>query len=78
MQKVILSKKYGVDLVRFTHTNNAVICASKNGWDGMYSKEWQEREKISGKRKEKKKRANAKKWGGDRKREEGFIRRIPL
>eukprot|EP00026_Physarum_polycephalum_P012220 Phypoly_transcript_12505.p1 GENE.Phypoly_transcript_12505~~Phypoly_transcript_12505.p1 ORF type:complete len:341 (+),score=32.28 Phypoly_transcript_12505:94-1023(+) len=33
MQKVILSKKYGVDLVRFTHTNNAVICASKNGWD---------------------------------------------
>lgn len=35
MQKVILSKKYGVDMVRFTHTNNAVICASKNGWDGM-------------------------------------------
>lgn len=31
---MILSKKYGVDMVRFTHTNNAVICASKNGWDG--------------------------------------------
>lgn len=37
MQKVILSKKYGVDMVRFTHANNAVICASKNGWDGRHS-----------------------------------------
>jgi len=26
-------KKYGVDLIRFTHHQNAVICASKNGWD---------------------------------------------
>ena len=42
MQKVILSKKYGVDLVRFTHTNNAVICASKNGWDGMCNKKGKE------------------------------------
>jgi COMPASS component SWD2 len=33
MQKVVYSKKYGVDLIRFTHNNNAVICASKNGWD---------------------------------------------
>ena len=32
-QKTIYSKKYGVDLVRFTHHNNAVVCASKNGWD---------------------------------------------
>jgi len=32
-KKVIFSKKYGVDLVRFTHHPNAVICASKNEWD---------------------------------------------
>lgn len=32
---VVHSKKYGVDLIRFTHTDSAstVICASKNGWD---------------------------------------------
>jgi len=29
----IFSKKYGVDLVRFTHHPNTIICASKNGWD---------------------------------------------
>jgi len=33
MQKVVLSKKYGVDQIRFTHAKDAVICASKNGWD---------------------------------------------
>ncbi|KAL6052932.1 WD repeat-containing protein 82 [Balamuthia mandrillaris] len=33
-EKVIHSKKYGVDLVRFTHGEpNTVICASKNQWD---------------------------------------------
>jgi COMPASS component SWD2 len=32
-KKVVYSKKYGVDLVRFTHHQNAVICASKNEWD---------------------------------------------
>ncbi|EFA83078.1 hypothetical protein PPL_03866 [Heterostelium album PN500] len=26
-------KKYGVDLIRFTHHNNAILCASKNAWD---------------------------------------------
>eukprot|EP01119_Soliformovum_irregulare_P023315 TRINITY_DN8129_c0_g1_i2.p1 TRINITY_DN8129_c0_g1~~TRINITY_DN8129_c0_g1_i2.p1 ORF type:complete len:294 (+),score=53.61 TRINITY_DN8129_c0_g1_i2:70-951(+) len=31
--KTVASKKYGVDLVKFTHTNEAVICASKNEWD---------------------------------------------
>jgi len=29
----LFSKKYGVDLIRFTHSPNAVICASKNSWD---------------------------------------------
>jgi len=29
----IFSKKYGIDLVRFTHHQNTVICASKNSWD---------------------------------------------
>eukprot|EP01116_Phalansterium_solitarium_P010977 TRINITY_DN26586_c0_g1_i1.p1 TRINITY_DN26586_c0_g1~~TRINITY_DN26586_c0_g1_i1.p1 ORF type:complete len:324 (+),score=41.99 TRINITY_DN26586_c0_g1_i1:64-972(+) len=33
VQKTIMSKKYGVDLIRFTHHNNTVICASKNSWD---------------------------------------------
>lgn len=35
MQTTIFSIliQYGVDLVRFTHHNDAVICASKNGWD---------------------------------------------
>ncbi len=33
MEKFVQSKKYGVDLVRFTHNNNSIICASKNGWD---------------------------------------------
>eukprot|EP01102_Stenamoeba_stenopodia_P019490 TRINITY_DN7377_c0_g1_i1.p1 TRINITY_DN7377_c0_g1~~TRINITY_DN7377_c0_g1_i1.p1 ORF type:complete len:325 (+),score=43.44 TRINITY_DN7377_c0_g1_i1:275-1249(+) len=33
LQKTVYSKKYGVDLIRFTHTPSAVICASKNGWD---------------------------------------------
>jgi COMPASS component SWD2 len=32
-QKTVFSKKYGVDLVRFTHHQAAVICASKNQWD---------------------------------------------
>jgi len=32
-EKFVQSKKYGVDLVRFTHNNNSIICASKNGWD---------------------------------------------
>eukprot|EP00741_Cyanophora_paradoxa_P016480 tig00020920_g15911.t1 len=32
-QKVLFSKKYGVELTRFTHAPSAVICASKNGWD---------------------------------------------
>jgi len=32
-KKVVYSKKYGVDLVRFTHHPNAIICASKNEWD---------------------------------------------
>jgi len=32
-KKVVYSKKYGVDLVRFTHHPNTVICASKNEWD---------------------------------------------
>jgi len=35
MDRVLYSKKYGVDLVRFTHTPTAVLCASKNGWDGF-------------------------------------------
>jgi len=29
----VYSKKYGVDFIRFTHHQNAVICASKNNWD---------------------------------------------
>lgn len=32
-QKILFSKKYGVDLIRFTHHKNAVICASKNDWE---------------------------------------------
>ena len=32
-QRALYSKKYGVDLVRFTNHQNAIICASKNGWD---------------------------------------------
>eukprot|EP00727_Mastigamoeba_balamuthi_P008891 m51a1_g4624 putative wd repeat-containing protein 82-like (450) ;mRNA; r:312107-314398 len=31
--RTVFSKKYGVDLVKFTHHNSSVICASKNGWD---------------------------------------------
>ena len=31
--KSIFSKKYGVDLIRFTHHSSSVICASKNSWD---------------------------------------------
>jgi COMPASS component SWD2 len=31
--KTVFSKKYGIDLVRFSHNNQAVICASKNQWD---------------------------------------------
>ena len=34
--KVLFSKKYGIDLVRFTHSADAVICASKNNWDGLF------------------------------------------
>lgn len=33
LAQVVFSKKYGVDLVRFTHAPNAIICASKNNWD---------------------------------------------
>eukprot|EP01103_Thecamoeba_quadrilineata_P003570 TRINITY_DN1332_c0_g1_i3.p1 TRINITY_DN1332_c0_g1~~TRINITY_DN1332_c0_g1_i3.p1 ORF type:complete len:240 (+),score=24.25 TRINITY_DN1332_c0_g1_i3:99-722(+) len=33
LQRTLYSKKYGVDLIRFTHSPNQVICASKNGWD---------------------------------------------
>jgi COMPASS component SWD2 len=29
----IPSKKYGVDLVRFTRDKETIICASKNGWN---------------------------------------------
>ncbi len=36
MSKTIMSKKYGVDLIRFTHNENTVICASKNQWDGTW------------------------------------------
>lgn len=32
--RTVLSKKYGVDLIRWTHNENTVICASKNSWDG--------------------------------------------
>eukprot|EP01105_Mastigella_eilhardi_P005565 TRINITY_DN17244_c0_g1_i1.p1 TRINITY_DN17244_c0_g1~~TRINITY_DN17244_c0_g1_i1.p1 ORF type:complete len:370 (+),score=87.84 TRINITY_DN17244_c0_g1_i1:43-1110(+) len=32
-QRTVYSKKYGVSLTRFTHNNNNVISASKNGWD---------------------------------------------
>jgi len=32
-KKIVYSKKYGVDFIRFTHHQNAVICASKNNWD---------------------------------------------
>ena len=34
-RKVLFSKKYGIDLVRFTHSQDAVICASKNYWDRL-------------------------------------------
>jgi WD40 repeat protein len=34
--RTVLSKKYGVDLIRWTHNENAVICASKNSWDGTH------------------------------------------
>mmetsp|Transcript_17422 Transcript_17422/g.28613 ORF Transcript_17422/g.28613 Transcript_17422/m.28613 type:complete len:274 (+) Transcript_17422:203-1024(+) len=33
LHKVIYSKKYGVELTRWTHAANSVICASKNGFD---------------------------------------------
>ena len=32
-QKEIFSKKYGVDLVRFTHHPQTILYASKNDWD---------------------------------------------
>eukprot|EP00824_Muranothrix_gubernata_P009474 TRINITY_DN22080_c0_g1_i1.p1 TRINITY_DN22080_c0_g1~~TRINITY_DN22080_c0_g1_i1.p1 ORF type:complete len:315 (-),score=63.21 TRINITY_DN22080_c0_g1_i1:10-954(-) len=32
-KKKVLSRKYGVDLVRFTHHDMAVLVASKNNWD---------------------------------------------
>lgn len=41
--RVIYSKKYGVDLIRFTHSEDTVICASKNQWDGAHSKTFLER-----------------------------------
>jgi len=31
--KTVFSKKYGIDLIRFTHHSNAIVCASKNQWD---------------------------------------------
>jgi len=33
--KTVLSKKYGIDLVRFTHDSTSVIGASRNDWDGV-------------------------------------------
>jgi COMPASS component SWD2 len=33
MRRAIFSKKYGIDLVRFTHHREAVVFASANGWD---------------------------------------------
>jgi hypothetical protein len=31
--KVLFSKKYGIDLVRFTRDKNSILSASKNDWD---------------------------------------------
>eukprot|EP00252_Welwitschia_mirabilis_P023786 TRINITY_DN6831_c0_g1_i1.p1 TRINITY_DN6831_c0_g1~~TRINITY_DN6831_c0_g1_i1.p1 ORF type:complete len:333 (-),score=76.90 TRINITY_DN6831_c0_g1_i1:388-1386(-) len=33
LQKTIYSKKYGVDLICFTHNATSVLYSSKNGWD---------------------------------------------
>jgi len=33
LDRTLYSKKYGVELIRFTHLHSAVLCASKNGWD---------------------------------------------
>lgn len=33
LEKKIWAKKYGADLVRFTHSSSAVICSSKNDFD---------------------------------------------
>jgi len=33
LKKTLYSKKYGVNLIRFTHNQAEVICASNNGWD---------------------------------------------
>jgi COMPASS component SWD2 len=33
LEKTVWSKKYGVDLARFTHSSSAIVCASRNGWD---------------------------------------------
>ena len=32
--KNIFCKKYGIDLVKYTHIESSVISASRNGWDG--------------------------------------------
>jgi hypothetical protein len=31
--RILLSKKYGVDLVRFTHDKDSILKASKNDFD---------------------------------------------
>eukprot|EP00850_Spirogloea_muscicola_P000722 SM000003S10967 [mRNA] locus=s3:14867:17145:+ [translate_table: standard] len=35
--KTVHSKKYGVDLISFTHHPSAVIYTSRNGWDGAHT-----------------------------------------
>ena len=34
VNKNIFCKKYGIDLVKYTHVESSVISASRNGWDG--------------------------------------------
>lgn len=37
-KKNIFCKKYGIDLVKYTHSDTSVISASRNGWDGNNKK----------------------------------------
>ena len=39
-EKVIYSKKYGVDQICFTHHATSVVYSSKNGWDGTQEMGW--------------------------------------
>ena len=39
-EKVIYSKKYGVDQICFTHHATSVVYSSKNGWDGVQRLGW--------------------------------------